>query len=114
MKSPKACPKFTKYWKILIDEVKENEKFKKSDLLRLETLCDLYVEKDDLNDILALTGLTYDAGEGRNGVQIKIRPEVAQLNKVKADILNYSRSLGLMLKETKHAAANTEEKDEWE
>jgi hypothetical protein len=85
-----------------------------SDLLRLETLCDLYVEKETLNSILEVSGVSYDGGEGRSGYTLKLRPEVAQLNKVKQDILNYSKSLGLVLKESKSARVEDEVKDEWE
>jgi hypothetical protein len=110
---PKKDPIFIRIWEILIDEVMANEKFKTGDLLRLEVLCDLYVEKDRLEQIIEMIGFTYDGGETKVGNIWKLRPEVTQLNKVKQDILNYSKSLGLVLTQSKSSMASSDEVDEW-
>ena len=111
---PKTNPIYVRYWTIFIEEIAGRDNFQFSQLFMLENLCDMYVEKQRLEDILDLTGYTYDAGEGRNGYQIKPRPETALLNRVRAEIRNYHKSLGLAVKETKMELAEMQdEKDEW-
>lgn len=94
------CPSeketFKKYWDMYLSDIKDRENLKPSHLQQLRVLCDLSVEYDELQDILTLQGRTFES-EGRNGFQIKIRPEVAQLNRVVTEIRNYSKILGLVL-----------------
>jgi len=95
-KSPKDQASFTKYWKRFIGDIKDRENLKPSHLYQLEVLCDLCVERDELKQIIEFMGLTYTAS-GRNGDQLKLRPEVQQLNRVVSEIRNYSKILGLIL-----------------
>jgi len=94
--SPSEKETFKKYWNMYLCDIKDRENLKPSHLLQLRVLCDLSVEYDELQDILTLQGRTFES-EGRNGFQIKIRPEVAQLNRVVTEIRNYSKILGLVL-----------------
>lgn len=93
---PSENPRFINYWVIFLTDIKHRENLKPSHLNQLRILCDLSVEYDELRDILLLEGRTYES-IGRNGLQIKMRPEISQLNRVVADIRNYSRMLGLVL-----------------
>jgi hypothetical protein len=94
--SPSEKETFKKYWSMYLCDIKDRENLKPSHLQQLRVLCDLSVEYDELQDILTLQGRTFES-EGRNGFQIKIRPEVAQLNRVVTEIRNYSKILGLVL-----------------
>ena len=96
-----SCPKpdhegFKSYWDEFLPSVKERENLKQPHLRQLRILCDLYVELDELQTIIDLEGRTY-VSEGRNGIQIKIRPEVSEKNRVVSEIRNYSKMLGLIL-----------------
>ena len=97
MDPPKSHPEFVKKWKALLPEITARDNFKPGHLYQLEVLCDLYVEYSQLMDILEVTGQTFVSIDGRNGTQIKQRPEVNQLNSVRAEIRSYSRHLGLLL-----------------
>lgn len=95
--SPKPDKKsFNHYWDIFLPDVSERENLKKSHLQQLRILCDLCVELDELQDIIDIEGRTYES-EGRNGVQIKLRPEISEKNRVISEIRNYSKILGLVL-----------------
>lgn len=111
--SPKILDKaFTKYWNLFVDEVSERDNFKKSHLTQLRVLCDLYVEYDKLIEIIDICGYSFDIPGGRNGDQIKVRPEVSQLNRCRAEIRAYSSMLGLLL--TKDNSTGSEEvKEDW-
>lgn len=102
---------FTEYWEMYLEDIGHRENLKKSHLQQLKVLCDISVEYDELQEMLILEGRTYES-IGRNGLQIKLRPEVLQLNKILAEIRNYSKMLGLILfKDT--ATKEEEEEDEF-
>lgn len=88
--------KFTDYWNQYIVDIKDRENLKPAHLLQLKILCDLAVEYDELQDTVDICGRTYES-EGRNGLQIKLRPEIAQLKTCQAEIRNYSKMIGLIL-----------------
>ena len=101
---------FTEYWEELLPDIQGRENLKPSHLQQLRVLCDLYVEYDQLQAIIELEGRTYWS-TGRNGDQLKPRPEVSLLARATAEIRNYSKMLGLVLyKDTK--ATNVEEEDD--
>ena len=103
---------FTSYWTQYLVDIKDRQNLKPSHLLQLKILCDLAVEYDQLVDIIDLCGRTYES-EGRNGHQVKLRPEVAQLKICQTEIRNYSKILGLVLH--KDTSTNAEEvKNEFE
>lgn len=110
---PKAHPTFVKMWEVLIDEVTSRENFKKGHLYQLEILCDLYVEVDKLTSALEISGYTYETSGGRNGDQYKMYPEVAQLNRARAEIRNYSKHLGLLLFKDTDTRDQSEAVDAW-
>jgi hypothetical protein len=101
-KSPKPDKQsFNYYWGLFLPDVQDRENLKPSHLQQLRILCDLSVEYDELQEIIDIEGRTY-VSVGRNGEQIKLRPEIAQMNRVVSEIRNYSKMLGLVLvKDTK-------------
>lgn len=112
-KSPKPDKdSFNYYWELFLPDIQDRENLKPSHLQQLRILCDLSVEYDELQEIIDLEGRTY-MSTGRNGEQIKLRPEIQQLNRCVTEIRNYSKILGLLLvKDTKFN--EDEEKNEFE
>lgn len=103
---------FNHYWEMFLPDIQDRENLKPSHLQQLRILCDLSVEYDELQEILDLEGRTY-ISDGRNGQQIKLRPEVQQMNRCVSEIRNYSKILGLVLfKDTK--TNDNEDKNEFE
>jgi hypothetical protein len=95
--SPKSEKRsFTIYWDSFIEDIKDRENLKPSHLFQLRVLCDLCVEYDELHEILNIEGRTYES-IGRNGKQIKMKPEVGQLSRIITQIKDYSKMLGLVL-----------------
>ena len=94
--SPKTKPTFVHYWGIYLPSIVSRENLKPAHLQQLRILCDLSVEYDELQDIIDLEGRTY-LSVGRNGDQIKLRPEVDLLKKIVTEIRSYSKMLGLVL-----------------
>lgn len=110
--SPKpGKPSFNYYWNMFLPDIQDRENLKPSHLQQLRVLCDLSVEYDELQEIIDIEGRTY-LSVGRNGDQLKLRPEVQQMNRTVTEIRNYSKMLGLVLyKDTK--TNETEEEDEF-
>lgn len=109
--APTGCSAlYEKYWKAFIADIMGRDDFKKGHLKLLEILCQQYEEYFTLNQFLQEHGFTYES-EGRNGNQIKPRPEVSMRAACLSEIRNYSRSLGLNLKNG--GEAEEEEVDEW-
>lgn len=95
-KPPRDGVIFAKMWNRLVKIITERENFLEHHLSQLEILCGLYQEMEKLEKFIDLEGHTYTS-EGRNGTQIKAYPEVGQLNRVRAEIRNYSIILGLTI-----------------
>lgn len=97
---PKKNPVFRKAWADFIENVTSRDNFKPSHLHTLEILCDLYVELEALNKFLRTNGMAFKVitvmGETR-----RMYPEVAQRDKVRAQIQQYSRHLDLFPKKDK-------------
>lgn len=103
---------FNRYWAMFLPDIQDRQNLKPSHLNQLRILCDLSTEYDELQDIIDLEGRTY-MSTGRNGDQIKLRPEIQQLNRCVSEIRNYSKMLGLLLvKDTKFK--DSEEENEFE
>lgn len=109
--SPRDNDDFSYYWNLFIDDIRERDNLKPSHLHQFRILCDLYVEYDDLKILIDLQGRTYNAGMGRNGEQIKLTPEVQQMNRVLSEIRNYSKMLGLTLSADKTTKDEEEHDD---
>ncbi len=109
--SPREDKEFTRYWDRLINLVSNRTNFKEGHLVSLEILCTMLVEKDELTDMIALNGSTYET-EGRFGLQVKTRPEVQQRNIIRAEIARYLKLLGIMLE--KDLGAKENEDTAWE
>lgn len=112
---PQNGPVFVVNWNMLIEQVATRDNFTRANLKHLEILCDLYQNYRSLSDSIDMLGHTYEVGGGRNGNQIKIRPEVSQLNQIRRDIKTYSQLLGISLAKDRYptAGGDGEEKDEW-
>ncbi len=99
--SPSSDEKFTEYWNTFLPDISDRENLKKSHLIQLRILCMQIVEMDELSEFLMLNGRTYESF-GRNGLQIRSRPEIQLLKTCVAEIRNYCKMLGLVLvKDTK-------------
>lgn len=111
--SPHADNKrFTYYWETLLPDIHDRENLKKSHLQQLRVLCFLFVEYDDLQEFLELNGRTY-VSVGRNGNQIKPRPEIALIKSCVSEIRNYSKMLDLVLVKDKNMNNNGDEKNDF-
>jgi hypothetical protein len=109
---PRDSEAFLSYWNTFLPDVKERDNLKQSHLLQLRILCDLCVEYDELHECIELIGRSYES-VGRNGTQVKIRPEVQRLAQVVTQIRDYCTSLGIKLvKDT--ASTKQEEKNEFD
>lgn len=93
---PKDNPTFVYQWNSNIAGIVGRDNFKPGHLEQLRLLCDLYVEYENLEFLVKKHGYTY-LSVGRNGDQIKMRPEPLQMNRVRSEIRNYSKILGLLL-----------------
>lgn len=108
---PKKNENFVHYWETFLPDIEDRENLKNSHLMQLRVLCDMCVELDELQELIDMEGRTYES-HGRNGTQIKMRPEVQEKNKLITEIRNYSKILGLVLvKDTK--MKEEEEKNEF-
>ncbi len=95
-----------------IENVTKRENFNIAHLDSLEILCDLYVEYDELQEFVRVNGRSY-MSVGRTGEVWKFYPEVNQLMRVQAQIKEYSKMLGLLLKKD-HGNESGGEASEWE
>ena len=103
---------FTEYWEETLPDIQGRENLKPSHLQQLRILCDLLVDYDQMQAIIEVEGRTY-MSTGRNGDQLKLRPEVQQLNRVISEIRNYSKMLGLMLYKDTTTTNNDDQEDEF-
>ncbi len=109
---PKQNKIFRTKWRDFISNLADRKDFQEHLLSQLEILCDLYVEYEELSKFLRTHGYTYEA-YGRQGKIFRTFPQVSQLNKVKADIKIYSKSLGLTTSGRAEVSAGKESGD-WE
>lgn len=93
---PSKDPDFKKYWKAYLPNIVNRNSFQEFHLLQLEVLCRAHAEETRLSAIIDVQGHSYMPGDGRNGEQIRPRPEVAQLSTCRGQILQYIKMLGLM------------------
>jgi phage terminase small subunit len=108
---PKKHPVFVARWKEYVLDIVLRENFKAGHLAQLGVLCDLFVEYETLADDIRKNGYTYYA-KTRNGDQWKQRPEVIQMNRTRAEIRNFSKTLGLLLVKDKEVNGDKDDK-EW-
>lgn len=92
---PVDTKQFRFYWEIFLPHLKSRNNFNKLYLKNLEILCQLYVTYDELMEELSL-GTTYTS-DGRNGLQIKTKPEVLQKDKALDQILKYTNILNISI-----------------
>lgn len=101
---------FEHYWYLFVDSVVERDNFKDGHLEQLKILCKLYKDEQALADIIDIEGYTFSS-EGRNGFQVRPRPEVAQLKNIRSQIKDYSKMLGIVLTEDKKLKEDPD--DDW-
>ena len=117
LKEKFPCPKvagkeYRQIWYELVNEVTNRELFKPSDLRLLEMLVDMYMEKKQIEKVLAKHGHIYFSGE-HNDI-MKPRPEVNILAKLRTEIRNYHKALGIGNRPFADAAMTSQqEQDEW-
>lgn len=109
---PKKNPTFRLKWSRFINNVTKRENFNIAHLDSLEILCDLYVEYEELQAFVRKNGQSY-MSVGRSGEVWKHYPEVNQLSRVQAQIKEYTKMLGLLLKKD-HGNESGGEDSEWE
>jgi hypothetical protein len=110
--SPRKSVTFTRYWNLFIDDISARPNFILGHLEQLKVLCEMYEESEELKELIKTNGYTYSVS-GRNGDQEKVRPEVQQLNKVRADIRAYSILLGLNLMKSDKLPKDDAAEEEW-
>lgn len=104
---------YQEYYDLFLPDVMARDNFKESHLTQLEILCKLYVECGLLEEMIREMGWTY-ISQGRNGHQEKLRPEVTQLNRNRAEIRAYSKMLGLLLVKDSVMGNGQEESSDWD
>ena len=87
---------FIARWNDHIGILISRKNFHVSQLALLEQLCQMYKEAFYLQTFLDLNGSTFETGGTRHGFQTKPRPEVAMLDKVRANIRIYSKAMGFL------------------
>jgi P27 family predicted phage terminase small subunit len=105
---------FTFHWELNLADVVERDNFKNGHLQQLAILCDLYSEYHNISEEIKAEGYTYKTTEGRNGDLTKLNPLLPVRDKVLMEIRQYSKLLGLLLKEDKKMKEKPEVKDEWD
>lgn len=135
LSSPRTDDKeFTRYWDTFIQDIQWRENLKQGHLIHLEFYCGLFCQARELEEVLAYEGHTFsneteeeyedDYGHrkkkkktGRNGKQVKVRPESSIYLNIIKEIRQYSVMLGLTLvKDTKITNDSKDEdaaKEEW-
>lgn len=108
---PKKNPIFRAKWAKFINNVIRRENFNVAHLDSLEILCDLHVQYDELQTFIRINGRSY-LSVGRSGEMWRLYPEVSQLNRVEAQIKEYTKMLGLLLKKD-HGVESDGEEEEW-
>lgn len=93
---PSKSPRYKRLWATHLKDINHRENLKETHLLQMDILCKLYIEVDELQEEISIHGRTYES-VGRNGSQIKIRPEYQMLQRCYSEIKNYSKMLGLVL-----------------
>ena len=94
---PKQHPIFQKIWLEHIDNITARENFKIGHLQTLAVLCDLHIEYSELTQFIQENGRSYKS-IGRSGLVLRPYPEVAMLRGVQAQIREYMKVMGLVLK----------------
>lgn len=107
---PKRNPVFRKKWASFIHNLTSRDSFKEAHLEALEVLCDLYVEYEDLERTIRTQGRTYKSVT-RFGDSWHMHPAVAQLDRVRGNIRNYTKQLDLFPKKDNSSEADGEEED---
>ena len=108
--SPNDGKTFKRKWNQFIPILMERKNFHMTVLSQLEVLCSLYVEYEELSKFILENGYTYEAF-GRQGKAVKPFPQVAQFNKVKADIAAYTKMLELNVAKMK--TVKKDDETEW-
>ena len=103
---PSKTPRYKRLWATHLKDIKNRDNLKETHLLQMDILCKLYIEADELMALIDIHGRTYEV-IGRNGNQIKPRPEYQMLQRCYSEIKNYSKMLGLVL--VKDTATKDEE-----
>jgi phage terminase small subunit len=91
---PRNTPVFTEKWYQLIDDIVRSPMFKKSHLSQLEMLCEMHEDLNNVMKFIRENGYSYMAMTSSTR-QSKAFPEVAIANKLRTEIRNTYKQLGL-------------------
>lgn len=92
---PRTTKVFMRKWYMLISDLVASPMFKRSHLAQLELLCEMYEDLEIcMNFLRQQEGFTYHAVTERTS-QIKAYPEVAIVAKLRTEIRNMFKQLGL-------------------
>jgi hypothetical protein len=109
---PRGSLAFRKLWLEHIEIIASRGNFKTIFLGWLKMLCDAHIEYERLSQFIRVHGETYESG-GRNGYVVRVYPQVAARNKVKTDIMVYSRRLGIDAGKDQSVVPPKEKQSEW-
>jgi hypothetical protein len=101
LKCPINKENFAYYWDMYIFDVASRENFKQSHLLQLKTLCELHLDEDRLKEAVDTKGFSFIA-YSKNGEEAeRPLPEVVLLMRVRSQIKEYLKMMGLLLQKDK-------------
>ena len=109
---PQKNKVFREKWATFLDNIVQRENFKPGHLDLLEVLCELYVDLAELSKFIRCNGQSFEVititGKSR-----RMYPEVAQRDKIRKQIENYSKQLDLFPKKDKSpkSGSKQDEKD---
>lgn len=107
---PRTTPIFMKKWYQLINDVSANPMFKKSHLSQLEMLCEMHEDLEICMNYMRTQGFSYVCMTA-NTRQMKAYPEVAIAAKLRTEIRNMYKQLGLG--SGKEVALSNSGDDDW-
>lgn len=110
---PKKEKFFVEAWNMYITSVCTRPNFREGHLLQLRNLCDCYQEYGELTLFIKEHGDTYES-QGRNGFQIKLRPEVPRRSCVRGEIIALEKLLGLSLMKDTGSDLDKEEENDFD
>lgn len=115
--APRTGKTFCRMWNILLPDVAARSNFKVGHMANLEILCSLYQDEENFSSTLEVTGRSFQTQSAKEGLVVKLYPEVHLLKLCRDQITTYSKILGLLLEKDKGSSdltADGKEKGEWD
>jgi len=108
---PRTTAIFQQKWYQIIDDVVRSPRFKKSHIAQLELLCEMYEDLENCMRFIRENGYSYLAMSSTTR-QSKAYPEVAIVLKLRTEIRNMYKQLGLA--HGREAVIPNDHADDWE